>query len=430
MSYWQDRQAKTQAALTAKNIRETETQLRRYYKRTMDSIIGQFEATYNKILLSIEDGKQPTPADLYKLDTYWKQQAQIAAELNKLGDKQANLFSKKFMDEWHNIYEAVAAKDDLYFSEVSFENAKQMINQIWCADGKSWSSRVWGNTALLQQELNDNLIECLLAGRKTSELKQKLQERFNVSYNRADSIVRTEIAHIQTQAAKQRYEDAGVKEVEVWADEDERRCDVCGKLHQKRFPVGANMPIPAHPRCRCCIIPVVDDKKEVEIFVSASYNDDKPCFEDNVVYYRNQDCRQASRQQSTNFVTRDINNIESLYGEAAEKIKPIDGYYDIKAHGLYNSIKVFNTPINAKTLSHILMSRQDYKIGNPIRLLCCFTGEEHNGRCFAQDLANYMGVEVIAPDFELIVDGDGNLYKERERIDKTSFKQFKPKRRN
>ncbi len=98
--------------------------------------------------------------------------------------------------------------------------------------------------------------------------KKLLQERFNVSYNRADSIVRTEMAHIQTQAAKQRYADAGLEEVEVWADKDERRCDVCGKLHQKRFPIGANMPIPAHPRCRWCILPVVEDSEpepQVEI---------------------------------------------------------------------------------------------------------------------------------------------------------------------
>ena len=47
----------------------------------------------------------------------------------------------------------------------------------------------------------------------------------------------------------------------LWADEDERRCEVCGKLHKKRYPVGANIPIPAHPRCRCCIVPVVEDGK-------------------------------------------------------------------------------------------------------------------------------------------------------------------------
>lgn len=253
--YWTERQN----AITNKNIKETEAQLKKYYKSAMDNIIGQFEATYNKVLLSIEDGREPTPADLYKLDTYWKQQGELQKALTKLGDKQAEVLSKNFMNEWRHIYEGVAAKDDLFFSGVSFENAEQMINQIWCADGKNWSQRIWKNTELLQQELNDGLVDCLLAGRNPSELRQRLQERFNVAYSRADSVVRTEMTHIQTQAARQRYSDAGVKEVEVWADKDERRCDKCGKLHQKRFPVGGAMPIPAHPRCRCCILPVVDD---------------------------------------------------------------------------------------------------------------------------------------------------------------------------
>lgn len=45
----------------------------------------------------------------------------------------------------------------------------------------------------------------------------------------------------------------------MWADKDERRCEKCGKLHQKRYPIGANVPIPAHPNCRCCVVPVVED---------------------------------------------------------------------------------------------------------------------------------------------------------------------------
>ena len=258
MGYWENRQAATMANLTDKSIEQTQKQLKSYYRKTMANVIGQFEQTYNKVLLSIEDGRQPTPADLYKLNTYWEQQAQLAKELNRLGDYQAKVLSENFMEEWHNIYGAVAAKDDLFFSQVSFDNAKEMINQIWCADGKSWSERVWQNTSLLQQELNDNLMDCLIAGRKTSELKKRLQERFNVSYHRAETIVRTEMAHIQTQAARQRYLDAGLTEVEVWADKDERRCDVCGELHKKRFAIGAKMPIPAHPNCRCCILPVVE----------------------------------------------------------------------------------------------------------------------------------------------------------------------------
>ena len=256
-SYWKDREALTQSKLTEKNIKQTEAQLAKYYSRSMQRVINDFERTYEKLLATVADGRQITPADLYKLDTYWQMQGQLKRELQKLGDKQVDLLSKKFVDEYSEIYRALALKDNLYFREIDKDNALQMINQIWCADGKSWSQRIWGNVDKLQQTLNDGLIECVVTGKKTTELKNILQERFSVGYNNADSIVRTEMAHIQTQSAQQRYKDTGIERYEVWADKDERRCEHCGKLHKTTYPVGTTPPIPAHPRCRCTIIPVV-----------------------------------------------------------------------------------------------------------------------------------------------------------------------------
>lgn len=258
MSYWADRQARSQAKLTERNIKSVEAQLNRYYLQTMESTIGQFEKTYLHLISSVGDGRNPTPADLYKLDTYWKMTAQLQTELDRLGNRQARLLSSKFMAQYEDIYTSIALKDGLFFNTIDTNVAKQMINSIWCADGKSWSQRIWGNLTKLQQTLNDGLIECLVAGKKPTELKNILQERFNVSYNNADMIVRTEMAHIQTTAAQQRYIDAGITEVEVWADKDERRCDKCGELHQKRFPIHGTMPVPAHPNCRCCIVPVIE----------------------------------------------------------------------------------------------------------------------------------------------------------------------------
>lgn len=255
--YWQERMAQSQANLTNKNVKQTEKQLANYYKRSMNSVITDFEDTYNKLLLTVAEGRAPTPADLYKLDKYWQLQAQLNKELEALGDYSNRILSKNFVSQYQQIYEAIAIKDDLYFGTISKENALQMINQIWCADGKSWSSRVWANTDKLREALNENLINCVVTGKKPSELKKLLQNQFGVSFNNADMIVRTEMSHIQNQAARQRYLDAGITEVEVLADEDERRCDVCGKLHQKKFSIYDALPVPAHPRCRCSIVPVV-----------------------------------------------------------------------------------------------------------------------------------------------------------------------------
>lgn len=258
-NYWAERTAKAQAALTKKSIIQTEKQLIKYYSIAMRKIVGQFQQTYNHLLFSIDEGRDPTPADLYNLDKYWQMQGQLKKELQKLGDKQMELLSNSFIKQYEDIYNSLSLPSGAEYGTISKESVEQMINQIWCADGKSWSSRIWTNTDKLQQALNDNLIDCVLTGKTTRGLKKMLQREFEVSYSNADMIARTELAHIQTEAAKKRYEDYGIREVEILADEDERRCKVCGKLHGKRYPIGAAIPIPAHPRCRCCIIPVVED---------------------------------------------------------------------------------------------------------------------------------------------------------------------------
>ena len=259
MSYWQDRAASTQTKLSNKKIAQIEKQLAKYYRRAAVNCIEEFIATYNHLLATLDANKLPTPADLYKLDKYWVMQGKLKAELNKLGSKEIDLLTKAFTENFINIYEGIAVQGATAFTTVDEQAARQLINAIWCADGKSWSERIWQNTAHLADTLNDELINIVATGKKPTELKNILQERFNVSYSQADALVRTEVAHIQTEAAKKRYEDYGIQKVQIWADADERRCDVCGKLHEKVFYVGEAIPIPAHPRCRCCIIPLIED---------------------------------------------------------------------------------------------------------------------------------------------------------------------------
>lgn len=258
MGYWQDRMAQAQTKISEKNIRVINTQMRKYYAQTMKKVISDFEATYNKLLVGFEEGIQPTPADLYKLDKYWEMQAQARTELERLGARQVALLSKNFEREWFEIYHSINIEGATAFNTVDRQTVRQMLNEIWVADGKSWSSRIWANTSRLLDTLNEELIHIVASGKSSQELKGLLQERFGVSYSSADSLVRTEVAHIQTQAARKRYEDYGIAQVEIWADEDERRCEVCGELHQKKYAVGEQVPIPAHPRCRCCIVPVVE----------------------------------------------------------------------------------------------------------------------------------------------------------------------------
>lgn len=258
MGYWANRFAKAQDAISAKNLKQIETQMKKYYATTAKRVIQDFEDTYNKILAQKEEGKEVTPADLYKLDKYWNMQAQLRQEMEKLGEKQVSLLTRIFETNYFEVYYSLEIDGLKAFTTINRPAVRQMINSIWVADGKTFSQRVWGNTSRLLETLNEELINCVAAGRKTSQLKNSLMERFNISYRRADTLARTELCHIQTQAAKQRYQDYGIQEVEVLVDPDKKTCEKCKELQGKRFPTNATPPLPVHPNERCALVPVVE----------------------------------------------------------------------------------------------------------------------------------------------------------------------------
>ena len=274
--YWKKRMLEAQKNWTDKDIDAINKQLLHYFRVASSSIIKEFEAVYDKVLAQAEEGKPITPADLYKLDRYYQMQAQSNKVLQTLGDKTASLLEDRFEQEYKHIYSSLATDEDgkavkasisdKAFSTVDKQVAKQVANQIWCADGKNWSQRIWKNLNNLQQTLNDGLIECVVTGKKTSELKKRLMERFSVTYSQAENIVRTEMAHVETQAALDRYKSSGTQKIRIIVDPDERTCDVCAKWDDKIVDIseahtGKNCP-PFHPRCRCAVAAVVEDKKE------------------------------------------------------------------------------------------------------------------------------------------------------------------------
>lgn len=258
MNYWDNRIAAAQDRITQKNIKQVNAKMRKYYKSLAQGVINDFEATYNKLLATVTAGQQPTPADLYKLDKYWQMQSSLQAKLKSLNARNYKLMFSMFKLNYQEVYQSLNLPNLELFSTVDEKAVEQVINQIWCADGKSWSQRIWENTARLQQTLEEGLLQCVATGKPSSYLKQVLMDRFNVSYGRADALVRTELAHIQTMAAQQRYRDYGIQEVELLVEPDARTCPICEKLSGKKYSINDRMPVPLHPKCRCCMIPVVN----------------------------------------------------------------------------------------------------------------------------------------------------------------------------
>ena len=264
-NYWLKRQEREKEALANKTQEEINIQLNKYYSDCIKKVIDAFEATYDKLLAAMDDGKEVTVADLYKLDRYWQMQAQLAQLCKELGNKEIELLSKEFVNEWQDVYKSVALTSDEAFTRVDTRMAEQMIKTNWVGDGKDFSQRVWNNTKELAATLNDQLVYCVTTGAKTKDLRNLLMERFSVSRSKANTLIRTETRRISTQATAQRYEDDGLTQYRIKGREEADGCSkACHEMDGKIFyfkdmQIGKNAP-PFHPNCRCIITPILDDE--------------------------------------------------------------------------------------------------------------------------------------------------------------------------
>lgn len=110
----------------------------------------------------------------------------------------------------------------------------------------------------LQASIN-NWIE---AGETFPDLVKRVQKVYSNPV-RAELIASTEITRVYAEANTRTWEASGVVEAREWQTAaDERVCPICGPLQGKQaklgkpFPGGLDNP-PAHPRCRCWVVPVV-----------------------------------------------------------------------------------------------------------------------------------------------------------------------------
>lgn len=102
---------------------------------------------------------------------------------------------------------------------------------------------------------------------------------------------------------------------------------------------------------------------------------------------------------------------DNVFATNVSRVKPEIGKYDVALHGSDKSAEFFGKPIDAYTLAKIIKSRKDYKVGTPVRLLSCDTGNtSQTGNCFAQLLANELHTTVYAPTKKIYVNPDGTFF--------------------
>lgn len=106
-----------------------------------------------------------------------------------------------------------------------------------------------------------------------------------------------------------------------------------------------------------------------------------------------------------------VNPNDLLYVNA-KKIKPLDGYSDIVMHGSPTELLAYGNngeewAYGAKEAAELIRNSREF-CGKPIRLIACQTGALKDG--IAQQIADELGVPVLAPTETVTVDIDGEMF--------------------
>lgn len=271
-NYWERRIQQQTDLLFDKTLLDTEKELKKKYKQALEDTLADIKDLWDKLQKESADGVIK-PNDLYRYNRYFQVKNNLNERLKRLGLSEDKIYRRKFMNTYFDTqdmlseYVAYLTKQPQMKTTSSFtmeqqKAAEKVLESIWCSDGKHWSDRIWSNKNKLQDRIEKGLMDCISRGVSKDELVKTLMDDFGKGFSDADRIARTELTYVQNQAAKDRYEAAGIKKYQYLAEIDSRTSNICKELNGKEFnftvsSVGENMP-PMHTNCRSTIIPVVE----------------------------------------------------------------------------------------------------------------------------------------------------------------------------
>lgn len=111
-------------------------------------------------------------------------------------------------------------------------------------------------------KIEDAVVNGLVRGKGPRAITREIREALRGDgripagglHYRAETIAQTELAIAKSEASKERYRENNVQQVQWYATLDERTCPWCGARHGMVYERD-EMDVPAHPRCRCDLVP-------------------------------------------------------------------------------------------------------------------------------------------------------------------------------
>ena len=250
--YWIKR-AIQQDKKVQKDLKKLEKQLKKEFVEASKEIKKELAYFY-------ANNSNITEYEKYQLES-------TLTALNKLLDNlyhgEEGMLNNRLIETYRNVYED-NIKDlglESSFHTINEGLIREVIKTNW--SGLTFSEIIWDkHLPQMKNDLKQVLKVGLIRGDSLQDMARALNDKVNKGYSNALRLVHTETCWIQNKATIDSYKEADVKEYEFMAFLDKRTSAQCRELDGKIFKIneataGVNIP-PLHPRCRSCIIPVIN----------------------------------------------------------------------------------------------------------------------------------------------------------------------------
>lgn len=437
--------------------RATLNKLKGIYKKALDDVNDRLAALKGRA------ETENLQSVIYQIQYQEALKKQINGILDTLNGDQFSTISEYLAKSYESGF--VGAMYDIHGQGVPliFPIDQDQVVQAVTLDtklSKPLYNKLGENVNLLKKRVANNISRGIAQGQSYSDIAKNIAVGMVGNYARMNGgalynamrITRTEAHRISQQAAYdalKKAKDNGADVVKQWdATLDKRtrpsHARVDGEIRELDEPFSNGLMKPGDPNgraaevinCRCQLLQrakcALDEDELDELKERAAYFglDKTADFED---FRRKYMPASIANSENSGIISasRYFNSSDILY-EYSKKVKPIDGYEDIAIHGDWSGFSINDSNGNEiesytpKEFAEILKEDPNYHGGN-VRLLSCETGSK--GAVAAQQLADALNVDVLAPTDVLFIDFNGKMtIGPDEYTNSGDWKLFKPRR--
>lgn len=256
-NYWQERIKEEQENSYKRLNKDTERELAAVYHEQATALRNSILEVFAKIEAQKATGEPIQANDLYRNRRYWQLLEEINERLKILGREQIRITEPAIVKAYQETLDIVDSNIVATTSGVNTAlmnahavDGEQIVNQVWCLDGKNFSDRVWSDKQKLMPQIKKALSDALVQGKSPWEIAKAMSDRLEVSRENAFRLVRTETAHAQVYAQTQRYKEYGFTKGKFLASPT--CCHECQEHDGEIYTLEElEKLLPVHPRCTC-----------------------------------------------------------------------------------------------------------------------------------------------------------------------------------